>query len=462
MGDTRLHALDLAWLEMEGDGPPIAIGTVAVAEGPVPDDREVVDLLIDRLPRMPALHALLDDGGVGIRRPAWHPAPGAPDVAAHVHRIAVGDAGPRGSGADRLDAAVSRIMEVRMPRDRPLWDAWVVDGLGAGRWALVWRVHHAISDGVGAVFLLGHGFDLAPGGGRTLADAVVDAQRPADRPTDRSARAAAPAPAPPSPLQQVGGAVRSVAAHLRPAVASLVPHAPGPLTAPVGDRRRWVSAQVPLAEVKAARHRFGATVNDVVLAAVAGGFRTLLLHRGLEVEDRVVRNLVPVSVRGAGEDGVGNHISALLCHLPVGEADPAERIRRVRAGVGDGRAVGEPVGASLLLGAMDRALPAAVQDVAVSTLGRTVPAWFFDTLTTNVPGPQYPVFLAGRRVVAMHPIIPVAGHTAITTGIFSYDGMLDVGVTGDGESAADVDVLARGIRDAVAELAAAGPGSAPR
>jgi WS/DGAT/MGAT family acyltransferase len=227
----------------------------------------------------------------------------------------------------------------------------------------------------------------------------------------------------------------------------------------VGQHRAWASVQVPLAEVKAAGRVLGATVNDVVLAAVAGGFRELLEHRGEPAADRVVRNLVPVSIRGPKDAAGGNRISAMLGHLPVGIADPVERLRAIRAGVDHGRGAGEPALASLLLGAVDRAVPAAVQDLTVATLGRTVPAWFFDTLTTNVPGPQFPVYLCGRRVVGLFPIIPVAGHTAITTGIFSYDGTLDIGVTGDGEAAADVDVLAGGIGRAAAELVAAADSS---
>ncbi len=125
------------------------------------------------------------------------------------------------------------------------------------------------------------------------------------------------------------------------------------------------------------------------------------------------------------------------------------------------RAFGVPVALAGLLGLADRLVPEAVLAAGVRTAGRTVPAWFLDTLTTNVPGPRVPVYLAGRRVQAMFPIIPVAGHTRITTGIFSYDGSLHIGVTGDGEHAADVDVLAAGIRDGVAELASLAASAAP-
>jgi WS/DGAT/MGAT family acyltransferase len=248
-------------------------------------------------------------------------------------------------------------------------------------------------------------------------------------------------------------AVRGAAPHVIPAVTALIPHPPSRLTGPVGQSRVWVSVDIPLAEVKHTGRALGATINDIVLACVAGGFRDLLVLRGDQVEGRVVRNLVPVSTRAPGDGSAQNQVSAILGHLPVGITDPVERLAQVRAGVEHGREVGTPALATGLLGLVDRAVPAAVQDVAVAAVGRTAPAWFMDTLTTNVPGPQFPVYLCGRRVLAMYPLIPVAGHTCITTGIFSYDGTLNVGVTGDADQAGDVEVLARGISRAAAELA---------
>ena len=249
------------------------------------------------------------------------------------------------------------------------------------------------------------------------------------------------------------GALRGSIPHVIPAATALVPRPPSRLAGPVGPGRVWVSVDIPLAEVKSTGHALGATVNDVVLACVTGGFRDLLVHRGEPVDGRRVRNLVPVSMRPPGDGSAQNRISGMLGHLPVGVADPVDRLAAVSAGVAHGREAGTPALASALLGLVDRTVPAALQDVAVAAVGRSAPAWFMDTLTTNVPGPQFPVFLCGRRVVAMYPLIPVAGHTCITTGIFSYDGMLNIGVTGDADQAGDVDVLARGISHAAAELA---------
>ena len=443
-GADRLHALDLVWLEMQGEGPPIAIGTVAVAEGPAPPDDELLAMVAQRLDRMPRLHQDLDARGIGLRRPVWVESAHA-DLAGHLHHV---DASTPGNQPG-LDAAVGHVMEQPLPPDLPLWDMWVVDGLG-DRWALVWRVHHTIADGVGTLILLGHGFDVEPDGGQTLADALLAAQA---APTVTVANPTALASDIAHTLGHALDSVRGAVPHVIPAATALVPRPPGPLAGPVGPGRVWVSVDIALREVKSTGRALGATVNDVVLACVAGGFRELLLDRGEPVEGRVVRNLVPVSMRTPGDDSAQNRLSGMLGHLPVGIADPADRLAAVRAGVAHGREAGTPALASAVLGLVDRTVPAAVQDVAVGALGRRAPAWFMDTLTTNVPGPQFPVHLCGRRVLAMYPLIPVAGHTCITTGIFSYDGTLNVGVTGDADQAGDIAVLARGIKRAAAELA---------
>lgn len=434
----RLHALDTAWLAMEGDGPPIAIGTVAVAEGPPPSDGEIADLLMERLPDMGRLRERLVHGGP-VRRPAW-----TTDATAafgqQTHRV---ECCAEHGG---LDAMVSGIMETRMPRDRPLWDLWIAQDADADRWALVWRVHHSIADGLGALVLLGHAFDLQPQPGRTLADLAAESGR---------SRSVAE--------QLVAGltALPASLPRLPDVVGAVLPRSPSALSGPVGARRRWVSVTVPLDEVGAVRSALGGTVNDVVLAGVTAGFRRLLEHRGLPTRGRSVRNAVPVSVRPRAGVRSDNEVSLLLAPLPVGVEDPVERLDRLRREVAAMRAFGVPVALAGLLGLADRLVPAAALDAAVRTAGRTVPAWFLDTLTTNVPGPQQPVYLAGRRVQAMFPIIPVAGHTRITTGIFSYDGALHIGVTGDGEHAADVDVLAAGIGAGVAELATLAASAAP-
>jgi len=446
----RLHSIDVVWLELEGDGPPIAIGMVAVADGPPPEDDDVLAMLAARLPRMPGLRQRLARDGVGFRRPARVETEDV-QLRAHVFRVPAATTASHGG----LDGTVSAVMEHRLPRDGPMWDLWVVEGLDDGRpdgrWAVVWRIHHTITDGLGAIALVGHTFDVAPDGGPTMTDALLG-DTPAPFQGELQGRHE-DEPAGGCRLRHALEVVASAAAHVPAMLATVVPHPPSSLAAPVGERRLWCSVDVPLAEVKAARRAFGATVNDVVLAAVAGGFRDLLRQRGEPVDGRVVRNLVPVSTRPAGNARAGNQVSGLLHGLPVGVADPVARLHAVTAAVGHGKQAHAAGLAALWLGIVDRTVPSFVQDVAVASAGQWVPSLFFDTLTTNVQGPSFPVYLLGRRVRSMYPLIPVAGHTTITTGILSYDGTLNIGVTGAGEPAGDVAVLARGIRRCVAELA---------
>ncbi len=211
-------------------------------------------------------------------------------------------------------------MEQSLPAGQPLWDMWVVDGL-EDSWALVWRVHHTIADGVGAMLLLGHGFDSEPGGGPTLADAILNQPVPPREPGCQ--QGSCPGCTASGPRSAPCGRRHP---HAIPAAWALAPRPPSPLTGAVGPRRVWASVDVPLGEVKATGRALGATVNEVVLACVAGGFRDLLVHRGEPVDGRVVRNLVPVSMRPPGDGSAENRISGMLGHLPVGVVDPVDRL----------------------------------------------------------------------------------------------------------------------------------------
>lgn len=467
----RLRALDTLWLEVDADGPPIAIGVTAVCQGRVPGDDELVAMIRSRLPMMPRLSERIVPDPAGVRRPTWVPVD--PDVHDHVHHLdarTVPEDGRTGQRS-RLDRAVSHVMEVPMPRHRPLWDAWLVHGLPEGDWALVWRIHHAAVDGLGAMAVLGHGFDLEPEGGRTLGEMVAQAQVDGPQHGSRSApsgagpdRAEDRGRRDPLTAMLSGGAHLAGAAvgalgraigmlpHLSAAVGSVVPHPPSSLTGAVGDRRHWASAELDLDEVKRVARLHGGTVNDVILAVVTEGFRELLDARGDLRPGQTVRALVPVSLRAAGDGSADNQISALLVHLPVGEDDPLRRLEACVDECQHLKAAHAYVLGSVLTYVVDHTMPSAVQDAVVPAVGFSAVDWLMDTIVTNVPGPQFPLYLMGRRVRAMHPVIPVGGHCRTTVGIFSYDGRIDVGVTGDAASSPDVDVVADAVVSALQRL----------
>jgi WS/DGAT/MGAT family acyltransferase len=224
------------------------------------------------------------------------------------------------------------------------------------------------------------------------------------------------------------------------------------LNGPAGPHRRWEWAQVPLEEARRIRKSLGGTVNDVILAAVTRGFRDLLAGRGELDGAEVVRSLVPVSVRTEQERGMlNNRISAVLVNLPVGEADPLARLAML-AGHMDGlKSSHQAVGAQALTGLAGFAAPTLL---AVGTrVTFRFPQPLMQTVTTNVPGPQFPLYLLGRQMTEIYPYVPVASNMRVTVGILSYLGQLNFGINADFDAVPDIGVLAGGIRSGFAELA---------
>jgi WS/DGAT/MGAT family acyltransferase len=231
----------------------------------------------------------------------------------------------------------------------------------------------------------------------------------------------------------------------------LVPTAPVSLNGPIGPHRRWDWARGRLADVKTIRDSFDGTVNDVVLTVITGGFRDLLQQRGVDLDGRTVRTLVPVSVRKASERGTyNNRVSAMFAELPVGIADPLERLESIHRQMEDLKRSRQAVGAEVLT-SMTGFAPAMLLALG-GRVAMRVPQRNLNTVTTNVPGPQHPLFLAGRRLLEVFPYVPLAGRVRIGLAIYSYDGGLNFGVTGDYDTAPDIGVLARGIERGLAEL----------
>jgi diacylglycerol O-acyltransferase / wax synthase len=239
----------------------------------------------------------------------------------------------------------------------------------------------------------------------------------------------------------------STAGLLRPAGSSS-------LTGPVGPHRTWSCARLRLSDVKSVRSALGGTVNDVVLTIVSGGLRDLLEARGESVPaDRTIRTLVPVSVRRPGEQGVyNNRVSAMFAELPVGVADPAARLESVRAQM-DGLKQSKQAVAGDALTSLSGFAPPMLLALGARVAARST-ALGMQTGVTNVPGPQQPLQTLGRRLLESFPFVPVIGQVRISIAIFSYDGGLYVGVTGDYDSSNDIDVLTTGVERAMDELLA--------
>jgi len=349
----------------------------------------------------------------------------------------------------------ARVFSQHLDRARPLWEIWMVEGLKDGRWALLSKVHHCMVDGVAATDLMSVMF------GDEAERAPPDSWRPGPEPSGVELFVRGAYHRARHPAEQASAAVRARSELLRGtvrimrAIAAAAPAlrpSTSSLTGPIGPHRVWSWATASLGEVKDVRSSLGGTVNDVVLAIVTNGFRELLLERGEELSPRrTVRTMVPVSVRLPGERGVyNNRVSAVFARLPVGVEDPAERLALIRDEMDELKASGQAVAGDVLVRMSGFAPPLLL---ALGSRVATRSAHFnMDTATTNVPGPQRPVHALGRRLLESYPYVPIVGTIRIVVAIFSYDGRLYFGVTGDRDHAADIDALTAGVESGLAEL----------
>jgi diacylglycerol O-acyltransferase / wax synthase len=446
-----MSAQDATFLHVENDVTPMHIGGVSIFEGPPPSFEELSEMVSGKLHHTPRYRQKVRFVPLGVSEPVWVDDPYF-EVDYHLRHTAVP---PPGSG-EQLRTMAARVFSQHLDRARPLWEIWMVEGLEHGRWALLSKVHHCMVDGVAATDLMSvmFGDDAEPA-------PQADAWRPGPEPSDVELFVRGAYHRARHPAEQASAAVRARSELLRGtvrvmrAVAAAAPAlrpSTSSLTGPIGPHRVWSWAHARLEDVKQVRSVLGGTVNDVVLAIVTNGFRDLLIERGEHVApSRMVRTMVPVSVRLPGERGVyNNRVSAVFARLPVGIDDPAERLAVIRAEMDEIKSSGQAVAGDVLAQLSGFAPPLLL---ALGSRAMTRSARLnMDTAATNVPGPQRPVHALGRRLLESYPYVPIAGTIRIVVAIFSYDGGLYFGVTGDRDHAADVDVLASGIETGLKEL----------
>ena len=454
----RLSSLDAEFLHLEDDQTHLHIAGATVFEGPAPTLEEVGDLILAKIHRIPRYRQRVRAVAFELGRPVWVEDPQF-DIANHLHRTAL----PAPGDDAALDELMSQLMSRRLDRDLPLWDAWLVEGLDQGRWAMVFKVHHCMVDGVAGVGLLEALLDIVPdpvvpepepwvpepepSAGELVADAWIGLV--ADTVT-RGARVVAAATRPSEAVEQMARTMQGAARFL----SHLGPRTAPSLEGSIGPDRVWTHVTIDLAEVKRIGRAAGGTVNDVVLAAVTSGWRTYLTHRGDPVES-AIRTLVPVSVRH--DDGVGvpdNRVSALLVELPTHLGDPTARLDAVKAEMADRKASHMSEAGEWITNVADLVPPmlaGSASRLAMRML-HAVPQRSVNTVVTNVPGPQFPLYCLGRELVEPRPYVPIAHGAAVATAILSYNGKLVVGITGDRERAPDISVLAEGVAAGVHEL----------
>jgi WS/DGAT/MGAT family acyltransferase len=461
MGPDRLSPLDASFLHLEDGVSHMHIGSVTIFEGPPPPYSDVVAMVESKLDLVPRYRQKVRFVPLELGRPVWVDDPHF-NIEYHLRHTAL----PAPGGENELRRLVGRVMAQQLDRSKPLWEIWVVEGLEDERWAIVAKTHHALVDGVAGTDLLAVIMDMSPDAARpeqpaqwsphaepSGAELVVEAlehlvqspyeQLRAARAQTRLVRRAA------GYLGEVASGVFALSGLVRlPPVSSL--------NGPIGPHRRYAWATTTVADIREVRKEHGGTFNDVVLACIANGFRELLLSRDEDVE-RVVRTLVPVSVRPRDEHGraVGdgtyeNKVSAMFAELPVEIEDPVLRLAAISDQMKDLKESKEALAGEALTSMSGFAPPmllALGMRIATRTAQRSV-----NTVTTNVPGPQFPLYAAGRRMVRAFPYVPLGGQIRLAIAIFSYDGEVNFGITGDYDTTPDIDVLAHGIEDGMAQL----------
>ncbi|UQX10324.1 wax ester/triacylglycerol synthase domain-containing protein [Candidatus Mycobacterium methanotrophicum] len=343
----------------------------------------------------------------------------------------------------------------RLDRERPLWECWIIEGLSDDRWAVLTKIHHCIADGIGTTQMLANLSDT--GGGDTFAKSIRAAKE-----SDTDALRLPPMTI--NPLTWLSGLWRSAVAaataaeHAAVGVAELTagllsPPPESSLTGPVTTMRRYAAARVRLADMEKVSRAFDVTLNDVALAAITDSYRNLLLNRGEQPHHDSLRTLVPVSVRSMKDlHQIGNRVSAMLPLLPIDEADAVKQLELVHSRLTVAKGSGQREGGTVFMAAVNN-IPFHFSARMIRLLTR-LPQHAVTALATNVPGPRGRQTLMGREVLEVLPVPPIALQLRTGIAMVSYADSFVFGITGDHDAAPDVDQIASGIEQGVAQLAA--------
>jgi diacylglycerol O-acyltransferase len=462
-GAQKLSPLDASFLHLETRHTHMHIGGVAIFE-PSPHGSgealydSIVRTIEQRLDLMPRYRQRIAFLPLSLDTPVWIDDPEF-DISNHVLRAAL----PKPGGDKELKEFVGRVFSRQLDRRRPLWELFIIEGLRDGRWALLTKTHHSMVDGISNLELVTLMFDTEPD---APDDRFAESHwMPTDSPTgtdllirslrDRlkrpkrlldAARAVAGNP------QRLGTALRETASGLSAMVENLnVRAARSVINGPTGASRSYTFSRFPLEDFRLVKSTMGGTINDVVLAVVAGGLRQFLLSRGEDPDDpkNALTALCPVSIRDESErNAMGNRLAMLLVRLPIEESDPEQRLDRVRATVGRLKDRKQAVGADFLLnlaGFAPSTLHAMVARASLRQIG-------FNLVVTNVPGPQFPLYCRGAKLVEAFPIAFLYERQQVAIAIFSYLGWLNFGYLADAQGVPDLDVLAKGVEKGFREL----------
>ena len=461
----RLSGLDASFLHLERDGAHMHVGSVLLFEGEAPPYVELVAAVEQRLHLVPRYRQKLAFPPLELGRPVWVDDPHF-NAGYHIRHTAL----PAPADEEGLRRLAGRIFSQQLDRSRPLWELWLVDRVGENAFAMITKTHHALVDGISGVDVGTVLLDLEPdppepdppppwhprpepSAAALLADTLAERVLV---PLGAVRAATGAAGQPDRAASEASRALRGLAAM---AAAGFGGAPPSPLNMRIGPHRRFAWVDGDLARFKAIKTALGGTVNDVVLAVVTGALREHVVRRGRDPEALELKALVPVSVRADEERGaLGNRVAAVYAPLPVHAADPLERFRIVHEAMGGLKGSGQAVGAEVITRLAGFAAPT-VLDQAARLQSRQR---FYNLTVTNVPGPQFPLYLLGRRMRRVYPLVPLTLNTALGIAIVSYDGTLGFGLLGDYDALPELDQVAADLERAIDELEAAAGLTAPR
>jgi diacylglycerol O-acyltransferase len=458
----RLSGLDASFLYLEEGETHMHVASTTLFEGPAPAYADFRDHIESRLPLVPRFRQKLRFVPFSQGRPVWVDDPHL-NLAYHVRHTSL----PEPGSEAQLRRLAARIFSQRLDRSKPLWELWLVEGLSGGRFAIVGKTHHCYVDGISGVDITTVLFDLErdpdpsqipqpepwqpdpePSDAHLLAETLIEhAKSPREVVHGARWMLRGPRRALDKVTEAVSAAGSFVSAGLR---------APrSPLNVEIGPHRRFTWVRASLRDLKQVKDQLGGTVNDVVLAAVSGALGRHLRSHGHSTAGLELRAMVPVSLHSPEQKGaLGNQVTTMMAPLPVWCEDPVRRLHLVTESMGDLKESKQAMGATLLTQLADFA-PSTVAGQAARLQSRQR---FFNLVVTNIPGPQFPLFLMGRRMLRVFPMVPLAKRQALCVAIMSYDGQMNFGLIGDYDAMADLDDLGKHLEASLVELVEAAGG----
>jgi diacylglycerol O-acyltransferase / wax synthase len=465
----RLSALDSTFLHLEDDSTAhMHVASVMVFEGKAPTPQELIDHVLSRLHLVPRYRQRLAYVPLGQGRPVWTDDPHF-NPRYHIRHTAL----PRPADEAALKQLAGRLFSQRLDRSKPLWEIWLVQRMAGGRFALIAKTHHALVDGISGVDITTVLFDTAAGAGGAESSTARPPAPWTARPLPGSAKLLGEALLERTtvPAEMTRGArallraPRKAASQLKDGLASIgattiagvsAPAPPSPFNVEIGPHRRYTFLDGELAQFKAIKDSLGGTLNDVVLASVSLALGRYLRAQGHDTEGLTLKAMVPVSVRAdvnkrSHPPALGNQVAAMWAPLPVGVENPADCLRQIGRAMDNLKESGQAVGAQVLIDLAGFAPPTILSQAARLQARQR----FFNLVVTNVPGPQFPLYLLGRRLRVLYPVVPLARRQALGIAVMSYDGHLGFGLLADYDALPELEGLARDLRWAISALARA-------